>query len=219
MNMVRGFWVSSARKRICNYLGISDLLFWSIGELASWCSKSIQNLHVVASKISWDQKLRLNVAWRLSNQSRRYNRISVIKKLNLILSKLISLDSCINVNWIPIDNLTVIAILNIIPWISFSSQSMLINKSSSLHTIPALACDWVSSVTKLRSGLSCVHESDTFDINSCRTVRVKQTRNCIKNEWIKVPISFVITGETLSVYRYFNFKDVRLGVLWGLAFN
>lgn len=169
MDVIRRLGASHASEWVSNYLSISDLFFQSasVYEFACWCGISVKDLHVVSGEVSWNKDLRLDVARTLIDQRSRYGRISIVKQLHLILGEFISLYRSIDVDGIPVNDLAVISILNAVPGkrsVFRNSKCVLVHELSVHGAVTPVAKDRISSVRELCPSLSCVNETNTFDI-------------------------------------------------------
>jgi hypothetical protein len=104
-------------------------------------------------------------------------------------------------------------------WERSSVQSVLVNEDGSSGANATAASESIGSVIISGLALSRVNETETLDLNLSGTVNSQKLGAGIKNEWIKVTISLVVTGVGLAIDCDLNVEDIWLGVLWNLASN
>ena len=100
MNAIDSSGVSIVTEWVHNELGFGCLHFITWKPFASWSGKSEQSIHVITLEVNWKQELRLKIGWRFVDVCISQYWILIIENLYLILCKLITLNSSINVNWI-----------------------------------------------------------------------------------------------------------------------
>ena len=114
VDVVGRVWCPRTSKWICDDLCIGDFYFGPEGVSAGWGGVSIEHLHVVASKICRNKHLSLDVSGGLVDQRVGDDRISVIKQLDLILSKFVALHGSVDVDGVPVDDFRVIRVFDIV---------------------------------------------------------------------------------------------------------